>query len=129
MGDWVPLLSRWVHILSAIFLFGGILFARLVLRGRWTDEMAAAFRPWAMRAGAGVLVTGIYNLLQKSSTPAPYHAVFGVKFLLALHVIAIAAMLGRPGIPEEKRSRWIAGVTYSGLAITLLSAWLRWISR
>jgi hypothetical protein len=128
MGGAVPLLARWVHIVSAIFLLGGVVFARTALRGRWTDETAAAWRPWALRAVVGLVAGGLYNFLAKASTPSPYHMVFGVKVLLAMHIIAIALLLGKPGVDESKRSRWISGVVWSGLAVTLLSAYLRWLT-
>lgn len=124
----VPLLSRWIHILSAMFLFGGVVFARTALRGRWTDDTAAAWRPWALRGIVGLVASGLYNFMAKASTPKPYHMVFGIKFLLALHIIAIALLLGKADVPEDKRARWISGVVYSGLGVTLLSAYLRWLT-
>lgn len=87
--------------------------------------MAAAFRPWAWRLSALLVISGLYNFLLKASTPKPYHMVFGIKVLLALHVLAIAMLLGRPNVPEAKTRRWLTGVVISGLVITLLSAFLR----
>jgi hypothetical protein len=51
-----------------------------------------------------------------------------VKVLLALHVFAVALLLGKAGVPNEKRMRMMTGTAISGLAIALLSAWLRWLS-
>lgn len=129
MGELVPILSRWTHVTSAIFLLGGFLFARVILRGRWTAETASAFQPWAWRLSALLLISGLYNLLTKASTPKPYHMMFGIKVLLALHVMAIALLLGRAGTPEAKARRWLTGVTISGLVITLISAYLRRLSQ
>lgn len=129
MGDLVPILSRWTHVTSAIFLLGGFLFARVILKGSWSARTAAAFQPWAWRLSALLVISGFYNFLQKTSTPKPYHMLFGIKFLLALHVMAIALLLGRSGTTESKASRWLTGVTISGLAITLISAYLRRLSQ
>ncbi len=129
MAELIPLLSRWTHVTSAIFLAGGLLFARVILRGRWTPEMAAAFQPWAWRLSALLAISGLYNFLLKAHTPKPYHMLFGIKVLLALHVMAIAILLGREGTPEAKSKRWLTGVVASGLAITAISAVLRHLSR
>lgn len=129
MGDLIPILSRWAHVTSAVFLLGGFLFSRVVLRGRWTGETASAFQPWAWRLSALLVISGIYNLLLKAHTPKPYHMVFGIKVLLALHVMAIALLLGRQGTPEAKSKRWLTGAVISGLGITLLSAYLRRLSQ
>jgi hypothetical protein len=55
--------------------------------------------------------------------------VFGIKFLLALHVLAVGWMATRASVSEEKRLRWLTGILASGLAVTLISAYLRWLSR
>jgi hypothetical protein len=122
MGELLPVVSRWLHVGSAIFLIGGILFARVVLGGRWSPQIAEAFKPWAWRLPVLLVVTGLYNFLLNVHVPKPYHMLFGIKVLLALHVIAIATLLGRTGTPEAKAARWLTGVTVSGLAITLSSA-------
>lgn len=127
MNEILGILLRWVHVTSAIALAGGVLYARCIQKGM-TDEAGARFRRLAIYAIAGLLISGTYNLLNKASTPSPYHAVFGVKVLLALHVFAVAMLLGKPGAGEAKRQRWMTGIAISGLAIVLLSAYLRTLS-
>jgi hypothetical protein len=53
---------------------------------------------------------------------------FGIKFLLGLHVFAIALLVGRTGVDEAKRARMLGGAMYSGLAVAALSAYLRWMA-
>ena len=123
----IVLVLRWAHIVSAIVLLGGVIYARFV-RGGMSDQDAARFRQIALIAIVLLLISGTYNLLNKASTPSPYHAIFGVKVLLALHVFAVAVLLGKAGAPAEKRLRQMTGVAISGTVIAALSAYLRSLS-
>jgi hypothetical protein len=71
--------------------------------------------------------SGLYNLLAKTSLPQGYHMWFGVKMLLALHVLAVGVVMALPSGDGARRFRLARGVVYSGLAILLVSAWLRWL--
>jgi hypothetical protein len=119
--------SRFVHIASAIAIVGGAIYARCI-QGGMTDAAAVKFRKLALWTIAALVVSGIYNFLQKASVPSPYHALFGIKILLALHVFAVAPILAKAGMPEPKRLRMLTGIVFSGLAIGLLGAVLRWLS-
>lgn len=123
----IVLVLRWAHIVSAIVLLGGVIYARFV-RGGMSDQDAARFRQIALIAIVLLLISGTYNLLNKASTPSPYHAIFGVKVLLALHVFAVAVLLGKAGAPPGKRLRQMTGVAISGTVIAALSAYLRSLS-
>jgi hypothetical protein len=128
LKDIIGLLSRFVHIASATALLGGVIFARHVLTNASEISLLARYAKTFQIAMAGLLASGLYNLLAKASVPAGYHAVFGVKFLLALHVFAVTAMLGRPGTTAEKAKRQMTGVVISGTAILALGAWLRYLT-
>ena len=91
---------RFLHILSAVTLAGGALAWRFAAipateplnvetRGKVGDAMARAWRPVVFSAIAGILISGTYNFLRKTNLPPAYHAVFGIKVLLALHVFAV----------------------------------------
>lgn len=130
--DVVALLMRWTHITSMAFIVGGALFARFVVlpaiageKPHVGDRMAAALRPLILTAVMALVGSGLFNFLTKKTVPQGYHMVFGIKMLLALHVVAVAVMLGRPGVAAEKRGRWTFGIALSGLVILLLSAYLR----
>lgn len=124
-ADLAGIFFRWVHIVSAIVLLGGVIFVRILRQ----PSLMAPFRGAAIVSIGAILASGVYNLLHKASTPPPYHMIFGVKFLLALHVFAVALIITKQGTPDSKRHRLLGGVVGSGLAITLLSAYLRWLSR
>jgi uncharacterized membrane protein len=107
-------LFRWMHILAAITAVGGTIFMRMALlpsvgvlgddarkslheavRGRWAK--------FVMGSIAFLLISGLYNIaiIEKDhKIPAGdsglYHALFGIKFLLAFGIFFIAsALVGR----------------------------------
>lgn len=110
-----------------MILVGGALFSHFALRGQWPPGTGLRFRPWALGAGAAILASGLYNFLQKTAVPKPYHMVFGIKFLLALHVIAVVVLACRAD--SAKQSRLLTGAAVSGFVIVLLSGYLRSLSQ
>ncbi len=132
----LPYLARWVHIASAITLMGGMFFAAIAwlpaLRNgeqSVSDAIAARFRPWFAAAIVGLLASGFYNYMRHATArdvPTMYHMVFGMKFLLALHVFAVGWLSLNRG--NTKRARQITGVVISGLVIIALSAWMRFLA-
>lgn len=134
--DILAVCMRFSHILAMTFLLGGVIYAKLAVypslaalpaaeRQPAGDRIAALLRPWLTLAIMLLFVSGIYNLVNKGTVPRGYHMWFGIKILFALHVAAVSFLLGRPGVPNEKRARWVSGVFFSGLAVLLLSAILR----
>lgn len=128
---------RFLHIVSAITLVGGVLAWRFAAipatdalasetRDKVGNAMAAAWRPFLILAIAGLLISGTYNFLHKTGLTPAYHAVFGIKIMLALHVFAAAYLA--TGAHNAKRSRQLLGVAISGVTIVILSAVLRWLS-
>jgi uncharacterized membrane protein len=137
MADILTTFARWVHISSMATLIGGILYARFVMapseatlpsEARTTlDESAAAhFRPIVFLAIAGLLLSGTFNFLTKPGHSALYHALFGIKILLALHVFSVAILIAQPG--NKRRNRQMLGAAISGLLIILISAYLKGIA-
>ena len=121
-------------------LLGGLLFAALAwlpaLQKRGgaemqeiSDAIAARFRPWVLLAIGGLLASGFYNYLRHATAkdvPTMYHMIFGMKFLLALHVFAIGLLAMTKG--NTRRARLIAGGVISGLVILALSGWMRYLA-
>ncbi|MBK5292488.1 MAG: hypothetical protein JJE04_12535 [Acidobacteriia bacterium] len=139
LDDFLTIVRRWIHLSSAFTLLGGVIYARFVLspalqqlpeetRRLAGERLAAAFRPWIMTAVFGLLASGLLVLLQKQNPPKGYYIVFAIKMLLALHVFAVAFLLGKPGVQEAKRRRWMTGIVVSGLLIVALSGGLRWMA-
>lgn len=134
-AELVNVLMRWAHIASAAILVGGVLFARVVAAPaldsdpELLEKLARRYRHLLYAAVTGLLVSGTFNLLSHSGHTPYYHAWFGIKILLALHVFAGALLAVRsgPATPEaaDKRLRRLSGVAVSGLAILLISAYLR----
>jgi cytochrome bd-type quinol oxidase subunit 2 len=131
MPDEIAISLRWLHIASMTTLLGGIVFWRMVLaragvddtRGAFTERIAAAFRPLVFTSIAGLLISGFINFLAAPGHSKQYHMLFGIKLLLALHVFAVSILIVQPNNP--RRTRMATGTMLSGLAILLISAWLR----
>ena len=136
MGEILTALMRWVHISSVVTLIGGIVYARFVMipssalsHDAPTDmeeRAAALFRPMVFAAMTGLVLSGLYNYLSKPGQSVLYHALFGVKMLLALHVFSVAILTTAPKNP--RRARQLFGAAVSGLTIVLISAYLKGIA-
>jgi uncharacterized membrane protein len=141
------LIFRWLHILAAITAVGGAVFARFVvvptleplppaeraslhaaMRARWSKIVAAAI--------AFLLISGLYNFTMTVvafKLPPWYHMVFGVKFLAAFAVFAIASLLaGKTKAAEILRQRlkfWLNVNIAMAVLVVALSGVLRMAER
>lgn len=130
---------RWTHITCVVLAIGGIAYARLIAfpalgvldaadRVQVFSEMIRRYRPLVYATLAGILVSGVYNLLSRRGHTPYYHMWFGIKMLLAAHIFAAAILLVRePKGPaaESRRMRQATGIIISGLLVILISAYLR----
>jgi hypothetical protein len=131
---------RWIHITSVVTLIGSFIYARYMVapalgslpdsaRTTFEDRVASNFRPLLYLLLITILGSGLYNYLTKKSYPPHYNMLIGIKFLFVLHIFAVAILYATtPGANVGKRERWLTGMTYSGLVIIAISAYLRWIS-
>ncbi len=135
----LAVLMRWIHIGSVITLLGGFLYARLVLAPALAslagsearalgEQTAARFRPIIIAVVCTILGSGFYNYLTKTAYPPQYHMWMGIKLLLVLHVLAAALLYAQTGIDQAKRNRRATGILFSGVAIVMISGWLRYLS-
>ena len=131
------ILMRFLHIVSVVTLLGGFIAWRLAMipatqpladdmRTKLGNAVAAAWRPVFFTAVGGILISGIYNYMNKTGMPPAWHAVIGIKFLLVLHVFAVGFLVTGPN--NAKRSRQLTGILISGVVIVALSAVLRSLS-
>jgi hypothetical protein len=117
---------RWLHTTSVAIVLGGFFFLWFAAGG--VLPHARRFRTLIILAIALLLGSGLYNLLTKTSLPPGYHMWFGIKALLALHVIAVAIIATKEGLVEARRARLAVGIVASGLVIFAISSYLRWIT-
>ncbi|TWU25832.1 hypothetical protein [Bythopirellula polymerisocia] len=132
---------RVVHILGAVILAGGLFYQRSILSPEGVDACFAGRRQvWAKWVGIATLMllaSGLYNFItilrtaKFDGTPLPptYHALFGVKFLLGLLVMFLAAILaGKTAAAErfrQKMGKWLNVAWTASLTILVLAAILR----
>ncbi|NOZ38951.1 MAG: hypothetical protein GXP24_01835 [Planctomycetes bacterium] len=139
--DIIPLVSRVLHILSAVILVGGLFYIRTILSPAGVDacfaDRRAVWAKWVGITTAFLLLTGIYNLIliigeakaDGVKLPPTYHMLFGVKFLLGLIVMFIAAILaGKTEAADRFRGqmrKWLNIGWLAAVAIIVIAAVLR----
>jgi uncharacterized membrane protein len=144
---------RWAHIIGAVVAVGGLVFARFALlptvseldeptRERVHEGIRRRWLPFVIGAITLLLASGLanfllFNGLVKSQQWAEgqwmrtngYHALFGIKFLLALGVFYLAsALVGRGGSTRwvrNDRATWLSVTLGLALAVVMISGWMR----
>lgn len=144
----IELVLRWVHIFSAIALFGGGLYTRFVLLPAVEtlgDEprrefLAAVRSRWSrivMVTSGLLLISGLVNYVLLRPTISPdakfYHPVLGVKMMLALIVFFLAAALaGRSALAEKLRKNlrfWLSVTLLLGAVVVALGGVAKFAER
>jgi len=134
MYEALGLFMRWLHIASVATLIGGMLYGWLVLvpatgvlvaeaRKALVDKAAALYRPLVFGAIPALLVSGGYTLATNPGHNARYYILLIVKLMLVAHVFAVGIVLVTKN--PEHRGRLFGGAAISGLAIILISAYMR----
>lgn len=123
--DYLAIVLRWLHILSAAATVGGTLLVRIALLPAAAELSEDARRKvlegvrarWAMVVHLAILlllVTGFANFFlygmklfpRGTSESILYNALFGIKVLLAFAVFGLAeVLLGRSGAAEKLRAK------------------------
>jgi hypothetical protein len=102
--DFMSLGWRWMHVVPAVLLAGGIFFYRACLvdpnrDGSLFDQNDQARRRWMMLVGICTLfltLSGCYNFyakLMEYRLGGLYHGLFGIKFLLGMASFYLASVL------------------------------------
>lgn len=137
-------LSRFVHVATAIVLVGGTVFMRFVLMPAAEklspeshDSLRAALGAvWKRFVHVGILLfllTGFYNYLRvmvpNHRGDSLYHALMGIKILLALVVFFLASVLvGRAAAFEkmrQKRKLWLGVIILLAAVIVVISSFVK----
>ena len=108
---WIAVVSRWIHIGTAIVLVGGLVFLRFVLgpaAAQLPDEAHERLRElvlakWKRFIHGGIalfLISGFYNYLvvlaPMHKKDGLYHALMGTKILIAFAIFFLSsALVGR----------------------------------
>jgi uncharacterized membrane protein len=144
-ADLLGLLFRWLHILAGMTAVGGTIFARFVVlpahagltqqaRESLHAEMRRRWSKIVMAAIGFLLVSGLYNFMQinqnyRELLPKYYQILFGIKFLLAMVVFAIASLLaGRTALADKLRTKarfWMSLNILLAVLIVCISGVLR----
>ncbi len=138
----LSLISRWLHILFAIALVGGTIFIRFALVPASESDASGdasaestVYRRWSrivMVAIGWLLISGIYNAAIKAVQYdlAPiYHALLGIKILLAIVVFALASLLaGRSALARKLRARervWLNINLFLMVLVVMIAGYLK----
>lgn len=141
--EMVSLVLRWFHILAGMTAVGGMIFLRCVLvpsvgaissesfqslhgqmRPRWSKIVAAAV--------GTLLVTGLVNYFINRDLyqlPKWYHALWGVKFLIALVIFFISSVLaGKTALADKFRANvrfWLNLNIFLAVVVVCMSGVLK----
>lgn len=139
--DWLILLNRLLHLVAVIVAIGGAMFmriallpaARSVLDNGAHERLREAVRArWARVVHVSIVVlfvTGAVNFvvlaLPPKIEPMPYHAIFGVKFLIVLGIFFLASVLvGRSeGLAHIRRDagKWLSVLLVLAVLVIFIS--------
>jgi len=139
----LDVISRVVHVATAITLVGGSAFIFFVLMPAWgglaenarQDLIAAVQGRWKRFVHGGIalfLLSGFYNYFR--AMPAhqgdgPYHALVGTKILIALVVFFLAsALVGRGRATErirQGRRFWLGTMLLLAAVIVAISGYVK----
>jgi len=95
---------------------------RMAQRGL-AERTAVRFRPLVYSSIAALIVSGLYRIISTPGHSPRYHALLGVKLLLAAHVFAVSALIVKKDSP--RRTRLMTGAAISGFAIIAIASYLR----
>jgi len=139
----VDVASRWLHVGLAIVLLGGSVFMRFVLipaaeqlpeseHAALRERVLARWRKLVMIGIGILLLSGFFNYFRQMAPhkgDGLYHALMGIKILLALAVFFLAsALAGRSAAFEslrQERKKWLLITILLGFAVVALGGFLK----
>jgi uncharacterized membrane protein len=133
-----------MHILAAVVLLGGTFFLRFALLPAvesLTSDTRQSFqaawrRRWAMlvmMTSALLLISGLTNFIlinrQYEFAGGMYHGLLGIKFLLALAIFWVSAVLsGRSALADKFRERmsfWLNLNVVLAILLVCVAGWMK----
>lgn len=141
--EYLSVLSRITHVATAIVLVGGTVFMRFVLMPAAKELPEAEhdqlrlrlMARWKRVVHGGIallLLSGLFNYMQqvpKHKGDGLYHALLGIKMLLALVVFFIAsALVGRSAAFEkmrQNRAKWMGLIVLLSALIVAISGFVK----
>src|SRR5688500_2864250 len=116
---WVMLTSRFLHIIAAIILVGGIFYLRTVISpiaapagpaDQYFGGRRAAWAKWVGIASALLLVTGLWNfvtMVKENQLHWSYHMLGTLKIVVSLALMFLASLLaGGSAAADSIRRKW-----------------------
>ncbi|MEY3458345.1 MAG: hypothetical protein RL215_1502 [Planctomycetota bacterium] len=134
----LAVVSRWIHVGTAVVLIGGLTVLRFVvtpvLAGH-AEHLEAIRQRWKKFVHAGIglfLLSGFINYFLAMAThkgDGLYHALIGTKIILAFGAFFVAsALVGRsPGTQKfrDQAPKWIGIVLTLGAIIIAMSGFVK----
>lgn len=121
----VDVLLRWLHLFPVIFIVGGALGAAFLT----SPPMQSLNRNFVLLGTLAIVGSGLTNLMLKMSTlPKGYHMWFGIKFLLALHILTMVFLMTKPDATQDKRRKWGVLALIPTVIVVGISGYLRYLS-
>jgi hypothetical protein len=123
-------MSLPAKILLSIHIFAAMALMSAPLQAAFNRSAAVLPRQRALIMSVILIFTGLQNFtavvgsVQKGSG---WHMWFGIKVLVALHLIAINIVASNPNTPEAKRLRLLQGAAVSGFVGVLLAGYLNYV--
>ena len=135
----LAVISRWVHVATAIVLVGGTAFFRLAvipsLEGDSTDLVKRIRERWkkVVHAGIGLFIlSGAYDymlMIPQHKGDKLYHPLIGTKMLLAFFVFFIASALvgSKPGTQKfrDDAKKWTGVMLLVAALIVAISSFAK----
>lgn len=143
---WFNVLTRWLHVTSAVTAIGAMIFMRVILqpvvaaqdpasRQAIDERVLPRFKMLLHSALGLLLLTGAYNFwiaipkVRSLADHTLYQSIIGTKILLVLALFGFvgAALSSSPASAnmQESRQRWLTVLIVLALVILFLSAILR----
>jgi uncharacterized membrane protein len=141
--EWADVISRWAHVGTAIVLLGGAVFSRFVLlpsAAELSEDEQEKLRSgvlsrWKRFVHAGIallLLSGFFNFYRAMplhKAEKAYHALIGIKILLALGLFFVAsALVGRSSAAAAMRKNapfWVGLLVVLGALIVAISGYAK----